>query len=757
MSQNNQKNVVIPIDDLSNCNLFQFGCIECIKDLQKGVRAPKDLLEPLDFTVSNRGWKSHISATCKFGHFLDGSSNTSTATRNYLTSYPHHRKRVDEYIDHDINIKTTLAGYLCGIGSTELVRIAASIGVPTGPKSIEKCFHRVSKDFLSKIIIDEVDHIIAGNLIEETRLTFESLHPTLFHLWPSLKRSIFAAGSANDPPQISNLKISLAASLDMGWQKRSSGNKYDSKSAHMFLIGLRLGKPIGYMCVSVACRTCDNAKKKDREASHHFCGCNYEGSAKSMEPSAARHLIKELCEESKGRLFAGTLVGDDDSTMKNHCSYEGGLARNIPEPKWLADPSHRIKVIMKPVFALAKKPMKDSPVTMSDAKRLKLYVSAYIRTNRIKPNMTKETMLKHIWCTLDHLFDDHSLCCPTFCWKKKEERQSNQEQSKESSNSSAGVQLCQPCSTPATSTNLPYATPQVHSLRRQIGYYRDKKLHKVAYQQLRNALQPYFTLQGMSEILHSYNTQLNESLNTTVSYCAPKNRYLSSSIELATRVAMVAGTVSLGKAGLMKRIYKRCDISDENCPFIDSLEKEDKKMNKKRIREQKQNFRSQRARKKYEKFMEYRREEIDARANGTTYGELKVRQPKAQAPTCLFSAYGCSSTGGHKTSQSKLCKYHSVYNTSEGKKNKNAYILETVKRIYVEELARKGKDGHANGTNSTEIASNEFLLNSNNTDCETGDTGIGDFTTETDVTISQLPLFVAIADSSPLDSDSKKE
>ena len=756
MSQIHQKHVVIPIDDLSNRNLFQFGCIECIKDLQKGIRAPKDLLEPLEFTVSNRGWKSHISATCKFGHVLDGSSNTSAATRNYITSFDHY-KAVDEYIDHDINIKTTLAGYLCGIGSTELVRIAASIGLPTGPKSIEKCFHRVSKHFLSKTIIDEVDHIVAQNLIEETRLTFESLHPTLFHLWPALKRSIFAFDSSIDLPQISDLKISLAASLDMGWQKRSSGNKYDSKSGHMFLIGLRLGKPIGYQCVSVACRTCENAKKNNREASHHFCPCNYEGSAKSMEASSARHLIKELCEESRGRLFAGTLVGDDDSTMKSHCSYEGGLPTTIPEPKWLADPSHRIKVIMKPVFALARKPIKDSPVTMSDAKRLKLYVSAFIRTNRIKPNMTKETMLKHIWCTLDHLFDDHSLCCPTFCWKKKEELQSKQELSKESSNSSGGVLLCQPCSTPATSTNLPYATPQVHSLRRQIGYYRDKKLHKIAYQQLRNALEPYFTLQGMMEILHPYNTQLNKSLNNTVSYCAPKNRYLCSSIELCTRVAMVAGTVSLGKAELVKRIYKRCDISHENCPFLNSLEQEDKKTNKKRIRELKQNFKSKRARKKYEKFIEYRQEEVKARSNGTTYGELKARQPKAQEPTCLFHVYGCSSTGGHKTSQSKLCKYNSVYIMCEGKKNKNAHILETVKRIYLEELNSKQEGHQANGTDSTEIASNESLLDLNDSDGETGATDTGDSTQETDVTISQLPLFVAMADSCPLDSNSNKE
>ena len=34
----------------------------------------------------------------------------------------------------------------------------------------------------------------------------------------------------------------------------------------------------------------------------------------------------------------------------------GKLKPEIPEPEWLADPSHRTKVVAKPIFALANAP-----------------------------------------------------------------------------------------------------------------------------------------------------------------------------------------------------------------------------------------------------------------------------------------------------------------------------------------------------------------------------------------------------------------
>ena len=72
----------------------------------------------------------------------------------------------------------------------------------------------------------------------------------------------------------------------------------------------------------------------------------------------------------------------------------------------------------------------------------------------------------------------------------------------------------------------------------------------------------------------------------------------------------------------------------------------------------------------YEKFISYCRDEVNARANGTTYGELKVPKKTVQAPTCKFAEFGCPSTGGHKTAQAKTCKYHLLYKSLQGNKNR---------------------------------------------------------------------------------------
>ena len=54
----------------------------------------------------------------------------------------------------------------------------------------------------------------------------------------------------------------------------------------------------------------------------------------------------------------GELVTDDDTTRRPHCCHQsmGGKLRDIvPQLKYLADPSHRVKVMIKSVFALVKK------------------------------------------------------------------------------------------------------------------------------------------------------------------------------------------------------------------------------------------------------------------------------------------------------------------------------------------------------------------------------------------------------------------
>ena len=57
-------------------------------------------------------------------------------------------------------------------------------------------------------------------------------------------------------------KVKLTVTYDMGWQKRSSGRRYDSSSGHTFIIGTKSKGIIGMVLYSKSCRKCDAAEKR---------------------------------------------------------------------------------------------------------------------------------------------------------------------------------------------------------------------------------------------------------------------------------------------------------------------------------------------------------------------------------------------------------------------------------------------------------------------------------------------------------------
>ena len=68
-------------------------------------------------------------------------------------------------------------------------------------------------------------------------------------------------------------------------------------------------------------------------------------------------MLEELYEKtgSKVYIYIGDIVSGDDSTLRKHCSSEskgGKLKEEVCEPKFLADPSHRTKVMVKPLLSL---------------------------------------------------------------------------------------------------------------------------------------------------------------------------------------------------------------------------------------------------------------------------------------------------------------------------------------------------------------------------------------------------------------------
>ena len=57
-------------------------------------------------------------------------------------------------------------------------------------------------------------------------------------------------------------KVKLTVPYDMGWQKRSSGSRYDSSSGHAFIICGIIKGIIGMVLYSKAYLKCDTAEKR---------------------------------------------------------------------------------------------------------------------------------------------------------------------------------------------------------------------------------------------------------------------------------------------------------------------------------------------------------------------------------------------------------------------------------------------------------------------------------------------------------------
>ena len=79
------------------------------------------------------------------------------------------------------------------------------------------------------------------------------------------------------------------------------------------------------------------------------------------------------------------IVSDDDSSMRKllkHNKFGGELSDNVIQPKFLADPGHRIKCMTAPIFSLAYLPLKTSTCCKVHALRIKKYVGYYIKQYR---------------------------------------------------------------------------------------------------------------------------------------------------------------------------------------------------------------------------------------------------------------------------------------------------------------------------------------------------------------------------------------
>ena len=106
--------------------------------------------------------------------------------------------------------------------------------------------------------------------------------------------------------------------------------------------------------------------------------------------------------------------------MRSHCCHEengGKLRDEIPEPEFLADPGHRIKVMLGPIFKLCTSPPVKDPgrCKMVDCCRLKKYTSCFISKNRCIPI---DEFVKKAKAPVEYLFNCHTWCDKEWCWAK---------------------------------------------------------------------------------------------------------------------------------------------------------------------------------------------------------------------------------------------------------------------------------------------------------------------------------------------------
>ena len=340
----------------------------------------------------------------------------------------------------------------------------------------------------------------------------------------------------------------LTVCYDMGWNKRSSGRRYDSISGHGIVFGARSKKIISYRACSKICSLCEIFKRKNCEnvaVEEHDCVKNHFGSSKSMECEAILYLTVDSW---MNRSFHfEKICADDDTTMKKILRHNydlmieigimakedkpnktsGKLDHEVNEPSFVADFNHRVKSVGRAIYTLAGLKVSESTVNNQIAKRVKLYWSEML--NQIKHLSVDvkeewELIQKRVLAPIDHMFDCHENCDIAWCYALQARRDNKQ-----------------------------YLPP------RNRPFYCKQKDGKM-YKQLCDAVRRFQTKETIAECLHPFNTQKNEAFNQMVARMVPKFKHFGTTPVLDTRIAVAASVCNIGYTAFYDKLINR--ISD---------------------------------------------------------------------------------------------------------------------------------------------------------------------------------------------------
>ena len=171
---------------------------------------------------------------------------------------------------HAINCQFVLALMQIGGGNAESEILLNFLDLPHGSTFRRSTFSRIQTAIRTEI----------KNISDESMINSRN---------EEIKATIGERMFANFLDKKTHPKdVKLTVSYDMGWNKRSSGHKYDSISGHGFVLGGIHKKILNHKCLSKCCTICDKqqGETNEQKTPPHECPKNHNGSSKSMETEA---------------------------------------------------------------------------------------------------------------------------------------------------------------------------------------------------------------------------------------------------------------------------------------------------------------------------------------------------------------------------------------------------------------------------------------------------------------------------------------
>jgi hypothetical protein len=277
------------------------------------------------------------------------------------------------------------------------------------------------------------------------------------------------------------------------------------------------------------------------------------------------------------------------------------------------------------VFDLTKGLKSETRAIKLDALRLKKYYGYFIKQNRTKP---LDWLVENAMAPLNHMFDDHSLCCDSWCLKKR-----------------------------LASKNNDVTTASIKSQCLEEGYYRTLQDNLALYEAIKTRYQRYISREFLAQCRHEFDTNLNEDMNQSVATYASKGLTFCSTPSLRARVLTAAGIQLVGYHRFWTSIFSRSNLPIKK-QFSDALIGEDKRKVRKYYREHSNDYKAKRNKAFHDRFRNEIKAQQEDKKRNAIYLSRSGCESHGNNNLCGNKGYGCGGEKGHKSVASRYCLYH---------------------------------------------------------------------------------------------------